>query len=82
MGGMLSAHRKVIDNCAIGEKYEILRSNSLRWSKLETEAEQKQLPVFVELVTKWENPRIPDRPKRLKSQPGEIESANVLFRGR
>ena len=79
MGGMLGAHRKVIDNCAIGEKYEILRSDSLRWSKLETEAEQQQLPVFVELVTKWENPRIPDRPKRLRAQPGEIESPTSYF---
>ena len=79
MGGMLGAHRKVIDNCAIGEKYEILKSDSLRWNKLETEADQKQLPVFVELVTKWENPRIPDRPKRLKAQPGEIESPTSYF---
>ena len=79
MGGMLGAHRKVIDNCAIGEKYEIFRGDSLRWNKLETEAAQKQLPVFVELVTKWENPRIPDRPKRLKSQPGEIESPTSYF---
>ena len=79
MGGMLGAHRKVIDNCAIGEKYKILSSDSLKWSKLETEAEQKQLPVFVELVTKWENPRIPDRPKRLKAQPGQIESPASYF---
>ena len=79
MGGMLGAHRKVIDNCAIGEKYKILSSGSLRWNKLETEAEQQQLPVFVELVTKWENPRIPDRPKRLKAQPGQIESPASYF---
>ena len=79
MGGMLGAHRKVIDNCAIGEEYQILRSDRLKWNKVETEAEQKQLPVFVELVTKWENPRIPDRPKRLKSQPGEIESPASYF---
>ena len=79
MGGILGAHRKVIDNCAIGEKYEILNSDSLRWNKVETEAEQEQLPVFVELVTKWENPRIPDRPKRSKAQPGEIESPTSYF---
>ena len=79
MGGMLGAHRKVIDNCAIGEKYEILRGRSLTWNNFETEAEQKQLPVFVELVTKWENPRIPDRPKRLKAQPGEMESPTSYF---
>ncbi len=79
MGGMLGAHRKVIDNCAIGEKYKILSSDSLRWNKLETEAEQKQLPVFVELVTKWENPRIPDRPKRLKAPPSQIESPASYF---
>ena len=79
MGGMLGAHRTVIDNCAIGEKYQILNSDRLRWNKLETYAEQDKLPVFVELITKWENPRIPDRPKRLKAPLEHIDTPTSYF---
>lgn len=66
MGGHLAARRTVIDNCAIGENYKVLESSSPTWIKLETLAAQPRLPVFVELVTRWDNPRIPDRPDVLK----------------
>ena len=79
MGGMLGAHRTVIDNCAIGEKYQILGSNRLQWNKLKTFAEQDRLPVFVELITKWENPRIPDRPRRLKGPLEHIDTPTSYF---
>ncbi|MYA80103.1 MAG: DUF1549 domain-containing protein, partial [Acidobacteriia bacterium] len=79
MGGMLGAHRTVIDNCAIGEKYQVLGSNRLQWNKLETFAEQDRLPVFVELITKWENPRIPDRPRRLKGPLEHIDTPTSYF---
>ena len=79
MGGMLGAHRTVIDNCAIGEKYQILGSNRLQWNKLKTFAEQDRLPVFVELITKWENPRIPDRPRRLKGPLEYIDTPTSYF---
>ena len=78
MGGMLGAHRTVIDNCAIGEKYQVL-DRSLQWTKLETQAEQKRLPVFVELITKWENPRIPDRPRRLQGPEEHIDTPTSYF---
>ena len=79
MGGMLGAHRTVIDNCAIGEKYQVL-DRALQWNKIETQAEQERLPVFVELITKWENPRIPDRPGRLKD-PGEYIDTPMSYFG-
>lgn len=79
MGGMLGAHRTVIDNCAIGEKYQVLGSNRLQWNKLKTFAEQDRLPVFVELITKWENPRIPDRPRRLKGPLEHIDTPTSYF---
>ncbi|MDE0165794.1 MAG: PSD1 and planctomycete cytochrome C domain-containing protein [Bryobacterales bacterium] len=79
MGGMLGAHRTVIDNCAIGEKYQILGSNRLQWNKLKTFGDQDRLPVFVELITKWENPRIPDRPRRLKGPLEHIDTPTSYF---
>ena len=78
MGGMLGAHRTVIDNCAIGEKYQVL-DRSLQWTKLETQAAQERLPVFVELITKWENPRIPDRPRRLSGPEEHIDTPSSYF---
>lgn len=66
MGGQLGACRTVIDNCAIGEKNKIFENDSLTWVKLDTVAAEQRLPVFVELVTRWDNPRIPDRPGVLK----------------
>ena len=79
MGGMLAAHRTVVDNCAIGEKYDTFDSRSPRWFKSETHAAQDRLPVFFELLTKWDNPRIPDRPDRLKDRPGQIDSPVSFF---
>ena len=78
MGGMLGAHRTVIDNCGIGEKYQVL-DRSLQWNRLDTQAEQERLPVFVELITKWENPRIPDRPKRLGGPEEYIDTPTSYF---
>ncbi|MDX1982862.1 MAG: DUF1553 domain-containing protein, partial [Bryobacteraceae bacterium] len=66
MGGMLGARRTVIDNCAIGEDYKVIEGESPAWIKLETFAKEERLPVFVEFVTRWDNPRIPDRPGVLK----------------
>ncbi|MFN7922759.1 MAG: PSD1 and planctomycete cytochrome C domain-containing protein [Bryobacteraceae bacterium] len=67
MGGMLGARRTVIDNCAIGENYAVLERDRLAWTKLDTFSKEERMPIFLELVTKWDNPRYPDRPGRLKS---------------
>ena len=66
MGGNLGARRTVIDNCAIGENYKVFENDHLTWVKLDTFAKEKRLPVFVELVTRSDNPRLPDRPGVLK----------------
>jgi len=66
MGGNLGARRTVIDNCAIGENYKVFENSHLTWVKLDTFAKEKRLPVFVELVTRSDNPRLPDRPGVLK----------------
>ena len=52
-GGNLAARRTVIDNCAIGENYKVLENDSPQWIRLDTLAAQSELPVFVELVTRW-----------------------------
>lgn len=78
LGGKLSAGRTVLDNCAIGEGYKVLTSASPSWLKLKTEANEK-LPVFLEVVTKSDNPRIPDRPGVLKNKPEEIASPRSWF---
>ena len=66
MGGNLGARRTVIDNCAIGENYKVFENDSLTWVRLDSFAKEKRLPVFVELVTRSDNPRLPDRPEVLK----------------
>jgi hypothetical protein len=66
MGGNLGARRTVIDNCAIGENYKVLENEAPTWVKLDSFAKQQRLPVFVELVTRSDNPRLPDRPEVLK----------------
>jgi hypothetical protein len=65
-GGSLAARRTVIDNCAIGEQNKLLEGRWPAWTKAETYAREQRLPVFLELVTRWANPRYPDRPGVLK----------------
>ena len=64
LAGMLAARRTIIDNCAIGEDYAFLDAARPEWVTVELESEG--LPVFTELVTRWDNPRLPDRPGRVK----------------
>ncbi len=66
MGGMLGGRRAVVDNCMLGEGVEVFDSADLNWQKVETLQDKERYPVYVELVTKTNNPRLPDRPKRIK----------------
>lgn len=66
MGGKLGARRTVIDNCTIGEQYKTLENPVLEWVRVDTYAKEERLPVYFEMVTKTDNPRIPDRPGMLK----------------
>ena len=66
MGGMLGGRRAVVDNCMLGEGVEVFDSSDLNWQKVSTLQDKERFPVYVELVTKTNNPRLPDRPKRIK----------------
>ena len=78
-GGKLAARRTVVDGGPIGENYDAIKADSPRWVKLPALADEKQLPVWMELVTKTLNPRIPDRPGRLKASKAELESPRSWF---
>ncbi len=80
MGGKLAARRIIIDNCMLSEAYELLNQDSLSWIKLKTHPEQKRLPEYVELVTKSDNPRLPDRPGRMENvKPEQMASPRSYF---
>jgi hypothetical protein len=80
MGGGLGARRTVIDNCAIGETYKVIENDAPAWVKLDTFAAQDRLPVFMELVTRSDNPRLPDRPGVLKPHQAKLlESPRSYF---
>ncbi|MCI0419560.1 MAG: PSD1 and planctomycete cytochrome C domain-containing protein [Acidobacteria bacterium] len=66
VGGRMGAWRPILDNCMLSEGYQLLDSDSPRWLKIPNRDDQPTLPFYVELVTKGSNPRIPDRPERLK----------------
>jgi len=72
MGGMLGARRTVIDNCAIGEDYKFVDASRPEWNTIDLKEQWDELPVFVEMVTRWDNPRIPDRPGRIKEPYSEL----------
>ncbi|MCC6539570.1 MAG: PSD1 domain-containing protein [Bryobacterales bacterium] len=78
MGGRLAARRTVLDNCAIGEGYRVLENGSPRWHRLDTYSAEK-LPAFAEIVTKRDNPRIPDRPGMIKASETEIAAPRSYF---
>ncbi len=79
MGGNLGAWRTVLDNCMLGEDYKLLEQNSPRWLKIPNRDDQPALPFYVELVTKTDNPRIPDRPGRLKATDEQLASPDSYF---
>lgn len=65
MGGKFAARRVIVDHCVIGEDYDLIETPRLRWEKVSTKDAGK-FPVYLELNTRTDNPRFPDRPGRLK----------------
>lgn len=65
-GGLLSSYRTIVDNCAIGEGYKLLDSPALQWQK--ASLHDTQLALFPEILTRFDNPRIPDRPGMIKDE--------------
>ena len=79
LGGNLGARRAILDNCMLSEGYEVLDQDSLAWVRIPNRHDQKELPFYVELVTKPENPRIPDRPGRLEASAEQLASPHSYF---
>jgi hypothetical protein len=79
MGGKLSAWRTILDNCMLSEDYQLLEQGPSRWIKIPNRDDQPNLPFYVELATKADNPRIPDRPGRLKVTQEQIDSPYSYF---
>jgi hypothetical protein len=79
VGGKMGAWRTILDNCMLSEDYQLLDSDSPRWLKIPNRDDQPTLPFYVELVTKGSNPRIPDRPGRLKVTQAELDSPYSYF---
>ena len=79
MGGKMGAWRTVLDNCMLSEDYQLLEHSSPRWLKIRNRDDQAALPFYVELVTKTDNPRIPDRPGRLKVTDEQLASPDSYF---
>ncbi|HEU0122990.1 MAG TPA: PSD1 and planctomycete cytochrome C domain-containing protein [Bryobacteraceae bacterium] len=68
-----AAHRTIMDNCVIGEDYKLIEPAGMHLEKVPTRNDQP-LPTFLELNTITDNPRIPDRPGRLKPAPPETQT--------
>ena len=64
-GGNLGAYRLIMDHCVIGEDHQILNSPKLTWVRSTTKSDQP-LPTYLELSTKSDNPRLPERPEKFK----------------
>lgn len=61
LGGNIAAQRTIVDHCVIGEQHQIIDNADLKWVTMPTKGDQ-QLPVYLELNTKSDNPRLPERP--------------------
>lgn len=66
LGGNIAAQRTIVDHCVIGELHQIIESPTLKWITLPTKSDQK-LPIYVELNTKSDNPRLPERPGKFNN---------------
>lgn len=64
-GAKMSAYRLVIDDCVIGEDHTLLDNPNLSWLRFSTK-KTVPLPAFLELSTKADNPRLPERPEKFK----------------
>ncbi len=80
MGGKLGARRTIVDNCMLGEDYTPIDAAAPRWFKSATLSKEKNLPVYLELATKFDNPRLPDRPDKLKNfKQEQLDSPGSFF---
>ncbi len=80
VGGKLAAWRTVLDNCMLSERYQVLDQDRLDWIKIPLRDKHDQYRIYAELVTKHNNPRLPDRPDRMTDAMSEqIEGLRSFF---
>lgn len=80
MGGKLGARRTIVDNCMLGEDYTPINEPAPKWMKTGTLSKEKNLPVYLELATKFDNPRLPDRPGKIANYKQEqLDSPGSFF---
>ena len=66
VGGKLAAWRTVLDNCMLSERYGLIDQGQFDWIKIPLRDEHDAYRLYAELVTKHDNPRLPDRPGRMQ----------------
>ncbi|MEJ7606605.1 MAG: hypothetical protein WKF37_10110, partial [Bryobacteraceae bacterium] len=90
VGDKLGAYRKIIDHCVIGEDHKFINSDSLNWVKISThgatnssgvETVTANLPIYVELSTIADNPRLPERPEKFKTLTDEMVRSGRSYFG-
>ncbi len=80
MGGKLAARRTIVDHCILGDDYRVLENNGLSWIKIPIKHREEPFPVYIELVTKDGNPRLPERPGFVKGhKPEDITHPGSYF---
>ena len=80
VGSNLAAWRTVLDNCMLSERFELLDQERLGWINIPLRDEHDEFRIYAELVTKHDNPRLPDRPGRLPDVTDEqLEDPRSFF---
>jgi len=65
-----AAHRTVMDHCVIGEDHKLIEGSNIHLEKVPTRTDQP-LRTYLELNTITDNPRLPERPGKFKTNPSE-----------
>jgi len=76
--GNLGAVRAVMDHCVIGEDHQLIEHRTPGYFRISNKADQP-LPVYVELNTKSDNPRIPERDGRLGITEAQLANPRSSF---
>ncbi len=80
MGGKLAARRTIVDQCILGDDYRVLENDDLSWIKIPIKYREEPFPVYIELVTKDGNPRLPERPGFMKGyKPEDMNDSGSYF---
>lgn len=69
-GANAAAHRTVMDHCVIGEDHKLIEGAAMHLEKVPTRNDQP-LRTYLELNTVTDNPRLPERPGKFKTNPAE-----------